>query len=100
MQRIFGLMIESIAHKGLRLLWGKNDPSKLPSEQIEKIKRILSALNTMKTLESLRVIPGYKLHQLSGDLKGYWSIWVTGNYRIYFRFEEGSAFDINYADYH
>lgn len=54
----------------------------------------------MKTLESLRMIPGYKLHQLSGDLKGYWSIWVTGNYRIYFRFEEGSAFDINYANYH
>jgi proteic killer suppression protein len=38
-------MIESIAHKGLRLLWEKNDPSKLPAEQIEKIRRILSALN-------------------------------------------------------
>jgi toxin HigB-1 len=44
-------MIESIAHKGLRLLWDKNDSSKLPPEQVEKIKRILSAVNTAKTLE-------------------------------------------------
>jgi proteic killer suppression protein len=39
-------MIESIAHKGLRLLWQKSDPSKLPPEQVEKIRRILSVLNT------------------------------------------------------
>jgi proteic killer suppression protein len=41
-------MIESISHKGLRLLWEKNDPSKLPPEQVEKIRRILSALHTAK----------------------------------------------------
>jgi len=93
-------MIESVAHKELRLLWEKDDPSKLPPEQVEKIRRILSALNTAKTLEPLRMIPGYKLHSLSGELKGYWSVWVTGNYRIYFRFEAGNARDINYADYH
>ena len=93
-------MIETIAHKGLRLLWEKHDPSKLPFEQIEKIKRILSALNTAKTLDPLRAIPGYKLHQLTGELKGFWSIWITGNYRIYFRFEDGNIYDINYADYH
>ena len=93
-------MIESISHKGLRLLWEKNDPSKLPPEQVEKIRRILSALHTAKTLEPLKMIPGYKLHTLSGDLKGFWAVWITGNYRIYFRFEDGNAFDINYADYH
>ena len=93
-------MIESIAHKGLRLLWEKNDSSKLPPEQIEKIKRILSAVNTAKTLEPLRMIPGYKLHALTGDLKGFWAIWVTGNYRICFKFEGGNAYEINYLDYH
>ena len=93
-------MIESITHKGLRLLWEKNDPSKLPAEQLEKIRRILSALNAAKTLEPLRMVPGYKLHPLSGELKGFWSVWVTGNYRIYFRFEDGNVSDINYSDYH
>ncbi|MCF2445060.1 type II toxin-antitoxin system RelE/ParE family toxin [Dyadobacter sp. CY345] len=93
-------MIETIAHKGLRLLWEKNNPSKLPAEQIEKISRILSVLNAAKTLDPIKAIPGYRLHQLSGDLKGYWGIWVTGHYRIVFRFEEQNVFDINYIDYH
>ncbi len=93
-------MIESISHKGLRLLWEKNDPSKLPPEQIDKIKRILSTLNTIKELGPLRMIPGYKLHPLSGNLKGFWSVWITGNYRIYFRFEDGNVLDVNYEDYH
>jgi toxin HigB-1 len=93
-------MIESIAHKGLRLLWEKNDSSKLPPEQIEKIKRILSAIDAAKTLEPLRMVPGYKLHALTGDLKGFWAIWVTGNYRICFKFEDSNAYEINYLDYH
>jgi proteic killer suppression protein len=46
------------------------------------------------------VVPGYKLHPLSGELKGFWAVWVTGNYWIYFRFEDGNTFDINYSDYH
>ncbi|MEO6686308.1 MAG: type II toxin-antitoxin system RelE/ParE family toxin [Dyadobacter sp.] len=68
-------MIETIAYKGLRLLWQKNNSSKLPAEQVEKIKRILSVLNTAKTLDPIKAMPGYRLHQLSGDLKGYWAIW-------------------------
>ena len=93
-------MIENITHKGLKLLWEKNNSSKLPAEQLDKIKRILSVLNTAKTLDPLRVLPGYRLHQLSGDMKGFWAIWVTGNYRIIFRFENGNVSDVNYIDYH
>lgn len=93
-------MIGSIAHKGLKRLWEKDDSSKLPSEQVDKIMRILEALDTIKTLEPLRAIPGYKLHSLSGDFKGYWSLTVTGNYRIIFRFENENTYDIDYVDYH
>lgn len=93
-------MIGSIVNKGLRLLWEKDDPSKLPAEHVAKIRRILEALDTAKALDPLRAIPGYKLHSLSGKLKGFWSVWVTGNYRIIFRFENKMAFDIDYIDYH
>ncbi len=93
-------MIVSIAHKGLKLLWEKDDPSKLPSEHVDKIRRILEALDTAKTLSPLRGIPGYKLHLLTGDLKGFWSVTVTGNYRIIFRFEDENAYLVNYIDYH
>jgi len=93
-------MIESIAHKGLRLFWEKGDPTRLPREQINKIARILESLDTAKTLLPLKAIPGYKLHALSGSFKGFWSVWITGNYRIIFRFENESVFDVNYLDYH
>jgi proteic killer suppression protein len=44
--------------------------------------------------------PGAGLHPLKGDLKGYWSVMVTGNYRIIFRFENGNAHLVDYLDYH
>lgn len=93
-------MIESILHKGLRLLWEKDDPSKLPAMQVEKIRRILMVLDTIKTLAPIKQIPGYKLHPLKGNLKGYWAITISGNYRIIFRFEKENVYDIDYIDYH
>lgn len=93
-------MIKSIVHKGLKKLWEKDDASKLPAEQVDKIRRILIALDIAKTLDPLRAIPGYRLHQLTGDLKGHWSIVVTGNYRITFRFEDENVYVVDYQDYH
>lgn len=90
----------SIMHKGLKRLWEKDDGSRLPPEQIDKIRRILMALDKAKTLDPLRGIPGYRLHQLTGNLKGYWSITVTGNYRITFRFDQENVFVVDYQDYH
>ncbi len=93
-------VIVSIAHKGLRLLWEKDDSSKLPPAHVDKIRRVLTALDTAKTVDIFRAIPGYKLHQLSGDLKGFYSITITGNYCIVFQFKDGSAYLIDYRDYH
>ena len=93
-------MIKTFTHKGLRLLWERNNPSKLPPEQTEKLKRILSVLNAAKTLDPVRAIPGYRLHQLTGKRAGMWSVWVTGNYRILFRFRDEDVFDVDYVDYH
>jgi len=50
-------MIVSIVHKGLKQLWLKNDPSKLPAEQVDKIRRILEALDSASTLAPLKAIP-------------------------------------------
>lgn len=93
-------MIISIVHKGLKQLWFKNDTSRLPPEQIDKIRRILEALDTAIHLAPIKAIPGYKLHQLTGKLKGHWSVWVTGNYRITFRFEKENVYVVDYQDYH
>jgi len=45
-------------------------------------------------------IPGYRLHPLSGDQKDLWAIWVNGNWRMTFTFENGNAYIVNYEDYH
>jgi proteic killer suppression protein len=45
-------------------------------------------------------LPAYKLHALKGKLKSFWSVSVSGNWRIVFRFKEGDVFDVNLIDYH
>ena len=45
-------------------------------------------------------LPGFRLHPLKGGLKGHWAVWVSGNWRVTFRFAEGDAHDVDYLDYH
>lgn len=92
-------MIESILHKGLRLLWEKNNQSKLPASQISRIKMILTLLDNAADIKDMN-FPGSGLHQLKGDLSGFWSVKINGNYRLIFRFEKENAFDVDYIDYH
>ena len=92
-------MIESIKHKGLTLLWEKDNPSKLPAVQIFKIRMILTLLDNATNIQDMN-FPGSDLHPLKGDLAGFWSVKVNGNYRLIFRFENENAYDIDYIDYH
>ena len=92
-------MIESIRSKALRLLWEKDDASKLPPSQLFKIKMILTLLNAAATIQDIS-FPGSELHSLKGDLSGFWAVKVNGNYRIVFRLENENAFDVDYIDYH
>jgi len=64
-----------------------------------RIEEILIVLDNATTIEEAD-IPGYRLHSLTGNLRGYWSVRVTGNWRIIFRFEEGFAEDVDLVDYH
>ena len=59
----------------------------------------LAALDTAQYIEDID-IPGYRLHQLKGKLKGVWSITVSGNWRITFKFSDGNTYIVNYEDYH
>ena len=92
-------MIVSIQHKGLRLLWTKNDASKLPPKQVPKIRNVLMLLHTAEKVEDMN-FPGSGLPPLKGELKGFWSVTVTGNYRMIFKFENGEVHLVDYLDYH
>ncbi|MRS62347.1 peptidase [Larkinella terrae] len=92
-------MIVSYRHKGLELYALKGDRSKLHQLHVQKIKMILTRLEAASSAQELDQ-PGYKFHALSGDLQGFYSVKVSGNYRIIFRFDGENACDVDYLDYH
>jgi len=51
-------------------------------------------------VEELRVPPGNRLHKLSGDREGQWSISINKQFRVCFMFEDGDAHDVEVSDYH
>ena len=92
-------MIASFRHKGLKRLFEDDDRRKLSAELVDKIRLILSSLDHAETIEDLNQ-PAFRLHRLSGDLKGFWSVTVRANWRIIFRFEGDKALDVDLTDYH
>lgn len=92
-------MIQSITHKGLRILFEKNDASKLPAEYVPKIRRLLDRLDAIATIDDVASL-GMGVHRLSGNLKEFWAAKVSPNYRIIFRLDKGDVYDVDYLDYH
>jgi proteic killer suppression protein len=92
-------MIGTIRHKGLRQLYQSDDRSKLRPDLVPKISSILAALDGAESIDDLNR-PSFRLHALKGERAGQWSIWVNGNWRLVFRFEDGQATDIDLVDYH
>jgi len=71
----------------------------LNAGHVEKLRRILARLDIARVPQDLD-LPGYRLHPLKGDLKGFWAVTVQANWRVVFRLEEGQVFDVDYTDYH
>lgn len=92
-------MIENIRHRGLRRLYERGDRRGIGANMRDRVERILLILDQAETLDDMD-IPGYRLHPLIGDRQGTWSIRVTGNWRITFRFEDGNVLDVDLEDYH
>jgi toxin HigB-1 len=68
----------------------------------DKLRKLLLTLETADDLDQVSRFPGWNLHPLKGDLKGFWSLTVTGNWRLIFEYDERSnnASDIDLIDYH
>jgi proteic killer suppression protein len=66
---------------------------------VDTVQEILTVLDKAAAPQALN-LPGYRLHGLKGDLKGFWSVTVRANWRIIFRFEEAAALDVELIDYH
>jgi toxin HigB-1 len=92
-------MIQGFRHKGLKRLFEEGQTKRVRPDHLEKIENILAVLNRAGEPEDMN-LPGFHLHPLKGDLKGFWSVTVRANWRIIFRFQEGDAYDVDLVDYH
>lgn len=89
-------------HKGLGKLYEDGNARAVPPAMAEKLSKLLFTLETAESIEQIAKFPGWKLHPLKGDYKGFWSLTVTGNWRLIFRYDENAnvASDIDLIDYH
>jgi len=94
-------MINSIKHKGLRLLWETGNDSKLPADLVVRISNMLEVIDSVNRVpQDFEGFKNWHLHKLTGELKDFWSLKVNKNYRIIFRFDGQNAYDLDYIDYH
>lgn len=96
------MAIRSIRHKGLRRLWEQDERRGVPADAAPKLRRMMAAIHRSSGPESLAAaaLPGWRVHPLKGDLDGFWSFTVTGNWRLIVRFVGSDAFDPDLIDYH
>ena len=92
-------MIQTIRHRGLKRFLLRDDASGVRAEHRERIENILTVLGDAVRPSDLD-LPGYRLHPLKGELKGFWSVTVSANWRVIFRMEEGNVYDVDLIDYH
>ncbi|MEE8444903.1 MAG: type II toxin-antitoxin system RelE/ParE family toxin [Alphaproteobacteria bacterium] len=92
--------VVSIRHRGLRRFFERGEARGLSPDRVEKIRRIMTAIDNAATLDELDTMPGWRLHRLHGDRRGTWSISVSGNWRLTFRIEDHQIFDLDLEDYH
>jgi proteic killer suppression protein len=92
-------MIRSIRHKGLKRLHEDVDPRGVFAEHVVKLRDILARLDAARAVADMDM-PGFRLHPLKGEFKGFWAITVRANWRVRFRFVDPDAFDVDYVDYH
>ena len=92
-------MIKSIRHKGLARFHDNGSMAGVQASHAKRLRLQLAALETAYSIDDLN-IPGFGLHPLKGKLKGRWSIWVNGNWRLTFEFTDGNVYVLDYEDYH
>ena len=92
-------MIRSFKHRGLKRLYERDDRSGIRPDFVDTVQEILTVLDEATTGQQLD-LPGYRLHPLKGDRKGFWSVTVRANWRVVFRFIGMDAFDVELIDYH
>ena len=92
-------MIKSFRHRGIERFFKKGTKAGIQAKHAEKLRVQLFALDNAMRPQDMNA-PCWRLHPLKGDLAGYWSVDVSGNWRLTFAFEGEDAILVDYQDYH
>ena len=92
-------MIRSFRHKGLKALYEKNQSKGINPDWLKRIRALLTRLDAASEPVDMN-FPGLRLHPMRGDLRGYWAVDVSGNWRVIFRFHDLEVWDVDLTDYH
>ena len=92
-------MIRSFKHKGLAKFFKSGSTAVIQSAHASRLRLILGRLNASTSAKDMD-LPGLRLHELKGKRSGIWSVTVSGNWRVTFRFTDGDAEIVDYEDYH
>jgi toxin HigB-1 len=92
-------MIITFNHKGLEGFFVKGSYKAIPAQYAARIERVLDRLDAIVVPEDMN-LPGYKFHELKGRRKGVYSVSVSGNWRITFRFDGDNVIEVDLEDYH
>ena len=92
-------MIRNFKHKGLAKFFETGSKSGIQTQHAERLRLILGRLNAAAKPVDMK-LPGLKLHPLKGVRKDTWAVWVSGNWRITFKFVGADAEVVDYEDYH
>ena len=96
------MKIRNFVHKGLKRLYVEESGRGVPPDTVDKLRKMFAYMDDMQDSEELRALLAWKVHTLTGDRKGTWSLSVTRNRRLTFRIDyaEGEICDVNLEDYH
>lgn len=92
-------MIKTFRHKGLKQLFEVGQSRAVSANLAKRLIRQLDLLNRAISLADMN-LPLYRLHELKGARKGTWSVTVSGNWRLTFKFQDPDAYDVDLEDYH
>lgn len=92
-------VIRSYRHKGLKLFAERGSKAGIQPDHSQRLRRLLTALDVASRPGDMDA-PGTGLHPLKGDLAGHWSVKVSGNWRLTFKFDGEDVILVDYQDYH
>ena len=93
-------MIESFGDSATENIYRGLRVRGLPGDIQERVRRKLRMINQARIVEDLQIPPGNRLEQLKGNLDGFWSIRINQQWRIIFRWKDGTKQEVSIIDYH